>query len=73
MQPEQDQTAVIKKAWGFGYRHLVAKILAVNETSIGFHQHFDYQIAGIQKNIGFLNGNWHDIVIMQRLLTDEQP
>jgi len=67
------QAAVIKKAWGYGYRHLVAKILAVNETSIRFHHHFDYQIAGIQKNIGFLNGNWHDIVIMQRLLTDEQP
>ena len=67
------QTAVIKKAWGFGYRHLVAKILAVNETSIGFHQHFDYQIAGIQKKIGFLNGIWHDIIIMQRILTDEQP
>jgi phosphinothricin acetyltransferase len=67
------QSVVIQKAWGYGYRHLVAKILAVNETSVRFHHHFDYQIAGIQKKIGFLNGNWHDIVIMQRLLTDEQP
>ncbi len=67
------QSAVIQRAWGYGYRHLVAKILAVNETSIRFHHHFGYQIAGIQKKIGFLNGNWHDIVIMQSLLTDEQP
>ena len=67
------QSAVIQKAWEYGYRHLVAKILAVNETSVRFHHHFAYQIAGIQKKIGFLNGNWHDIVIMQRLLTDEQP
>lgn len=67
------QSAVIQKAWGYGYRHLVAKILAVNEASVRFHHHFDYQIAGIQKKIGFLNGIWHDIVIMQRILTDAQP
>jgi len=67
------QAAIIQRAWGCGYRHLVAKILAVNETSIRFHHHFDYQIAGIQKKIGFLNGIWHDIVVMQCLLTDEQP
>jgi len=67
------QSAVIQHAWGFGYRHLVAKILAVNETSIRFHYRFDYHIAGIQRKIGFLNGIWHDIVIMQRLLTDERP
>ncbi len=67
------QSAVIQKAWGYGYRHLVAKILAVNETSIRLHHYFDYQIAGIQKKIGFLNGIWHDIIIMQRILTDEQP
>ena len=67
------QSAVIQKAWGLGYRHLVAKILAVNETSIRFHHHFDYHIAGIQKKIGFLNGTWHDIIIMQNILTDTQP
>ena len=43
------QSTIVQKAWGYGYRHLVAKILAVNETSIRFHHHFDYQIAGIQK------------------------
>lgn len=67
------QSAVIQRAWRFGYRHLVAKILAINETSILFHHHFNYQISGIQNKIGFLNGIWHDIVIMQCLLTDEQP
>jgi L-amino acid N-acyltransferase YncA len=67
------QSAVIQRAWCFGYRHLVAKILAVNEHSICFHHHFNYEISGIQKNIGFLNGMWHDIIIMQCLLTDEPP
>jgi len=64
------QSAVVLKAWSFGYRHLVAKILAVNESSIRFHQHFGYQIVGVQKRIGFLNGIWHDIVIMQHICTD---
>ena len=67
------QSAVIQRAWGFGYRHLVAKILAINENSICFHHHFNYEISGIQKNIGFLNDMWHDIIIMQCLLTDEPP
>jgi len=67
------QSAIVQKAWSFGYRHLVAKILAVNGSSIRFHHHFAYQIAGIQKQIGFLNGIWHDIVIMQCILTDAQP
>jgi len=67
------QYAIIQKAWEFGYRHLVAKILAVNQTSVHFHRRFGYHIAGIQTKIGFLNGIWHDVVIMQRILTDAQP
>ena len=60
--------AVVERADAFGYRHLVAKILAANEPSIEFHKRFHYEIVGTQRKIGFLNGQWHDIVIMQRVL-----
>ncbi len=60
--------AVVDRADALGYRHLVAKILAVNELSIEFHRRFDFEIAGRQRKIGFLNGQWHDVVIMQRIL-----
>ena len=62
------QQAVVERADAFGYRHLVAKILAVNEWSIEFHKRFHYEIVGTQRKIGFLNGQWHDVVIMQRIL-----
>lgn len=60
--------AVVERANAFGYRHLVAKILAVNEQSVEFHQRFHFEIVGTQRKIGFLNGHWHDVVIMQRIL-----
>lgn len=67
------QAAVVDQARSFGYRHLVAKILAVNKSSISFHYRFHYEIVGIQREIGFLNGSWHDVVIMQRVLNDVLP
>ena len=62
------QQAIVERADAFGYRHLVAKILAANESSIEFHKRFHYEIVGTQRKIGFLNGQWHDVVIMQRIL-----
>jgi phosphinothricin acetyltransferase len=59
--------AVIARAEALGYRHLVAKILAVNESSIRFHERFGFQVVGRQHAIGFLDGTWHDVVIMQRV------
>ena len=62
------QQAIVERADALGYRHLVAKILATNEWSIEFHKRFQYEIVGTQRKIGFLNGQWHDVVIMQRIL-----
>jgi phosphinothricin acetyltransferase len=62
------QSEVMRHARALGYRHLVAKILAVNENSVRFHRRFGYEIVGQQRNIGYLNGHWHDVVIMQCVL-----
>ncbi|MEL6816583.1 MAG: N-acetyltransferase family protein [Cyanobacteria bacterium J06598_3] len=61
-------SALIARAQVAGYRHIVAKILAVNQRSIRFHQRFGFEIVGTQKAIGFINQTWHDVVIMQRLI-----
>lgn len=60
--------ALIERAQAHGYRHIVAKILAVNQRSIRFHQRFGFEIVGTQKGIGFINQTWHDVVIMQCLI-----
>ena len=50
------------------YRHLVAKIFAINEASINYNLKLGYTIVGRQNQIGFRNEKWQDIVIMQYLI-----
>lgn len=50
------------------YKHLVAKIFASNKASIGYNLNLGYSIVGTQKQIGFKNGQWQDIVIMQYII-----
>lgn len=49
------------------YRHLVAKILGGNKASIVYNERLGYTIVGTQKEVGFRDGQWHDVVIMQYL------
>lgn len=51
-----------------GYRHLVAKILGGNAVSIAYNQKLGYTIVGTQKEVGFRDGQWQDVVIMQYLI-----
>jgi len=48
-----------------GYSHLVAKIMSVNKTSINYNLKLGYEIVGEQKNIGYINGKYHNVTIMQ--------
>lgn len=59
------QQALMKKVADYGYRHIVAKIVASNHSSIRFHERFGFEVVGIQKKIGFMNGTWYDVAILQ--------
>lgn len=59
---------LISQCKSFNYRHLVAKIFATNKASIEYNLKLGYSIVGRQKSIGFKNGQWMDIVIMQYLI-----
>ncbi len=52
-----------------GYHHLVARIWASNEASIAYNRKFGYEVVGIQREIGHMDGLWRDIAIMQLILT----
>lgn len=56
---------LLKKCKELGYHHLVAKIFSTNEASITYNQRLGYKIVGHQKEIGFKNGHWQDVTIMQ--------
>ena len=62
--------ALVARAAQLGYRHLVAKIMGVNEHSIEFHARRGFEHVGRQRNIGLIDGVLHDVVIMQRLLPE---
>ncbi len=66
----QLQTVLMEKVQALGYHHVVAKILAANQSSVRFHQKFGFEVVGIQKEIGFIQGTWHDVVIMQYIMPD---
>lgn len=59
---------LIQECKTLDYRHLVAKIFAINEASILYNLKLGYTIVGRQKEIGFRNNKWQDIVILQFLL-----
>ncbi len=59
---------LIGQAKNMEYKHLVARIMAINDGSIQFHKKLGYEMVGIQKRIGFSNGGWQDVAIMQLLL-----
>lgn len=59
---------LIEVCRNLGYHHMVAKIFATNESSIAYNERLGYTIVGRQNEIGFRNGSWQDVVIMQLIL-----
>jgi phosphinothricin acetyltransferase len=59
---------LINECISMGYHHIVAKIFATNIASIQYNLNLGYQIVGRQNEIGFKNGEWVDVVIMQYLI-----
>ena len=50
-----------------GIHHAMAKIIADNQRSIDFHIRHGYELVGIQKEIGNVDGEWSDVAILQRI------
>lgn len=51
-----------------GYHHLVAKVWADNEGSAEMHRRFGYELVGVQREIGLVDGKRRDVAIFQCLL-----
>lgn len=65
--------AIIERCKQYGYHHLHAKVLAENTASIEYNKRFGYEIVGVQKEIGFQQGRWKDVAILQLILKDSGP
>jgi phosphinothricin acetyltransferase len=64
----QIQAALIERCRSFGDHHLVAKVWADNAASVALHRRFGYEDVGVQREVGRVNGEWKDVLILQKLL-----
>ena len=62
--------ALIDRCRDLGYHHLIARIFADNKASIEYNKAFGYEVVGVQREIGFKDGRWQDVAVMQLLLDD---
>lgn len=59
---------IIEKCRELGYHHLVAKVFSSNTASIEYNKKLGYELVGKQKEIGYIDGQWQDVTIMQLLI-----
>lgn len=62
------QERLLERAQTYDYHHLVAKLWAGNERSRALHRKVGYDLVGVQQEIGYVDGEWHDVAIMQKVL-----
>lgn len=62
------QRALIDRCRAYDYHHLVAKLWAANERSRALHRKFGYDLVGVQREVGLVDGEWRDVAIMQKIL-----
>jgi len=65
--------AIIERCRSYRYHHLVAKIFADNRGSVEYNLRLGYELVGIQREVGYKNGGWQDIAILQLVLDDSRP
>lgn len=49
-----------------GFWTLQVNVFPENEVSIKFHQKNGFRTVGVRKKIGMLNGQWKDIIMMEK-------
>jgi len=64
---------LLRRCREFGYHHVVAKVYSDNRDSIEYNLRLGYEIVGVQREIGWVNGRWQDVTIMQLLLDGLPP
>ncbi|MEM9666766.1 MAG: N-acetyltransferase family protein, partial [Bacteroidota bacterium] len=62
------QRALMTQCRAWGDHHLVAKIWASNARSIALHERLGYERVGVQREVGFVGGQWRDVILLQCIL-----
>ncbi|MDG1471869.1 MAG: GNAT family N-acetyltransferase [Ascidiaceihabitans sp.] len=60
--------ALMSAAIVAGHHVMVGAISGTNSSAIAFHKTIDFQNVGVIEQAGRKNGDWHDLVLMQKIL-----
>ncbi len=63
--------ALVERGKAFRYHHLLGRVWGTNAAGLAFHKAFGYEVVGIQRDIGYLNGRWEDVVVLQKVLDEK--
>ncbi len=67
------QQALVERGKAFRYHHLLGRVWGANAAGLAFHEAFGYEVVGIQRDIGYLDGRWEDVVVLQKVLDEVRP
>ena len=59
---------VVEEATRLGFHYMLARIFAHNGPSLKLHERLGFGRLGLQREIVFMDGGYHDVVLMDRLL-----
>ncbi|MEA2717031.1 MAG: L-amino acid N-acyltransferase [Actinomycetota bacterium] len=59
---------LLRLATRHGFHAVMARIVDGHEVSIALHRSCDFEVVGVEREVGRKFGRWLDVVLMERLL-----
>ena len=59
---------LVRLATLHGFHAVMARVVGGHQASIGLHQACEFEMVGVEREVGRKFGRWLDVVVMQRLL-----
>jgi L-amino acid N-acyltransferase YncA len=60
--------ALVDRARALGCRSILARVTSGNAASIRLHARHGFRVVGVEREVAFKLGRWHDVTVLQRAL-----
>lgn len=64
---------LVRTAAAHGFHALMARVVDGHESSIALHRALDFEVVGVEREVGRKFNRWLDVVVMERLLIPKAP
>ena len=61
---------LISTAKAHGFHSIMARIVDMQDASVGLHKKFGFELIGVEREVGRKFGTWLDVGLMQLVLPD---